>query len=441
MQYLVIGLGLSGRAACELLLREKQQVIGVDRNISQEAVASWYKNFTGSFQLFNEHDEMDLGKIEKAILSPGISLENPFVQKVLQNKIPVIGEAEFALSRIQRPCIGITGSNGKTTTTLFLAHLLTCAGLQGKAIGNVGLPFSTYLLNSQPEDICVCELSSYQLETLKTPCLDFGVILEITPDHMDRYKTFRDYAFAKFNMLRCLKPQAKAFVAYPTFQSFESEITSLHPAVNSIPFMFCFQNKNSYLQLTKNKEYCDFLPLIKEKALGAELIFLGAQLLEFFSLEKSILHEALQTFKKPEHRLEFVDVVKEIAFYNDSKATNVESVLYAVKNLEKQIYLIVGGKDKQLCFDPWIEAFKHTVEHVFAIGECAKKIQKTLEPTIKVDLCETLETALRRAFHQATPRSKILLSPGCASFDQFKDYRHRGECFKNYVTALKKEVD
>ena len=440
MRYVVIGLGVSGKAASEVLLSENHTVIGIDQNPEQQSIVIWQKGLKSPIEIFQQDEPVDLSAVDKAIVSPGVSLESHLVQKLVKLNIPVIGEAEFALSRIKNCCIGITGSNGKTTTTLFIAHLLKIAGLKAVAIGNVGTPFSEYLLHQRPDDICVCELSSYQLETLKTCCLDFGVILEITPDHMDRYPTFEAYACAKFNMLKCLKTQGRAFVSYPTYTSFAKDITSLHAAVSCIPFEFSLQNKNCYLQLTKNKEYCDFLPLIKEKALGCELLFIGASLLKAFSLDSTVLYQALASFKKPEHRLELVDVINDITFYNDSKATNVESVLYAVKNLEKQIYLIVGGKDKNLCFDPWIEAFKDTVEHVFAIGESAEKIQSSLEPAIKVELCVTLENALRCAYQKATPRSKILLSPGCASFDQFKDYRHRGECFKNYVTALKQEV-
>ncbi len=440
MHFLVIGLGLTGRAAVEVLLRDGHTVTCCDRDPQQEAITSWLKTYEGLIKVYPEDASLDLKGIDKAILSPGIAWESPFVQKVLSHTIPIIGEAEFALSRIKKPCIGITGSNGKTTMTLFIAHLLRSSGVKAVALGNVGVPFSSYLLSSQEEDVCVCELSSYQLETLRAPCLDLAIILEITPDHMDRYPSFDVYAFAKFNMLKCLKHSGKAFVSYTTFMQFEKQITSLHPAVNSIPALFSQKNKNCYLQLRKTKEYCDFLPLIIEKALGVELLFLAVEVLKTFGFGLSFLDVALQSFKKPEHRLEFVDKLNEIAFYNDSKATNVESVVYAVKNLEKQIYLIVGGKDKNLCFDPWVEAFKDAVEGVFAIGECAKKIQLALEPIIKVEICATLEKALRSAFAKATPRSKILLSPGCASFDQFKDYRHRGECFKNYVTALKQEV-
>jgi UDP-N-acetylmuramoylalanine--D-glutamate ligase len=440
MHFLVIGLGVSGRAAVEVLLRDGHTVTCCDKEPQQEEIASWLKTYESLIQVYPEDASLDLKGIDKAILSPGIAWEHLVVQQVLSHKIPIIGEAEFALSRIKKTCIGITGSNGKTTMTLFITHLLRSCGVKAVALGNVGVPFSSYLLTNQQEDVCVCELSSYQLETLRVTCLDLAIILEITPDHMDRYPSFAAYAFAKFNILKCLKPSGKAFVSSSTYIQFEKQITSLHPAVNSIPALFSLKNKNCYLQLRKTREYCDFLPLVIEKALGVELLFLAFEVLKMFGLDSSFLDVALRSFKKPEHRLEFVDKLNEIAFYNDSKATNVESVVYAVKNLEKQIYLIVGGKDKNLCFDPWVEAFKDTVEGVFAIGECANKIQLALEPTIKVELCATLENALRCAFAKATPRSKILLSPGCASFDQFKDYRHRGECFKNYVTALKQEV-
>lgn len=439
-RYLVLGLGVSGKAVTEYLLSQGSFVIGVDKQPMQDSIQLWKNQICDkNLSIYGEKD-FDLAGISCAIISPGIGLDNQVLQAIIQNNIPWVGEAEFALRRIKEPCIGITGSNGKTTMTLFITHLLKTAGIQAEALGNVGRPFSEYLLQSKPAEVCVCELSSYQLESLQAPCLDLGMILQITPDHMDRYKTFEDYAYAKFNLLKCLKPSGQAWVSHPTYERFKEKIVSLHSHVNCIPEVFCYQNKNCYLQLTKNKEYCDFLPLIKEKALGNELLFLAAAVAKVFSLTPEILHQALAEFKKPEHRCELVEVINDVAYYNDSKATNVESVMYAVNTLQEQIYIIVGGKDKNLRFDPWIKAFKDTVEHVFAIGESAETIQRVLAPHHTVELCGTLENALRRAASMAKPRSKVLLSPGCASFDQFKDYRHRGECFKNFVTALKNEV-
>jgi UDP-N-acetylmuramoylalanine--D-glutamate ligase len=206
-----------------------------------------------------------------------------------------------------------------------------------------------------------------------------------------------------------------------------------------IPKEFSKGDKDSYLQLTKNREYCDFLGLVQEKALSVEVLYLAKQVLKIFSSEDKYLGQAIATFKKPAHRLEFIRTIDGIRFVNDSKATNIESVIYAVNRIEGDILLIAGGKDKGLSFKEWMNHFGSKVVKVFAIGESAMKIKASLEAGYLVELCPNLEIATQKAFTCATAKSTVLLAPGCASFDSYRDYMHRGECFREIVMALKEK--
>lgn len=438
MKILIVGLGKSGISAANYFHTLGYEIYCYDKNLEQLSIEKWLLSSEFKPQFIDENKSLDLAIFEFILISPGIAKTQWIYKKALEENRKIITEASYALSILNQRKIAITGSNGKTTATLFIAHLLNQANLKGKAIGNVGIPFCDYLVNQDPQDVLVCELSSYQLETLEIRTFDMGVILQITPDHMDRYSSFKEYAFAKFNLIKCIKEGGLCYISSPTYDEFYQDLKSFGNLIKKIPEEFNSFNQNCYLQLTKNHEYCDFLLLLQEKALGFELLYLAKQIAASFNIGDEIVKEAISTFKKPEHRLEFVDKIQEIVFVNDSKATNVESVLYAIQMLGKNIQLIVGGRDKNLCFDPWADHFPSRVEKVFAIGECAEKIKSSLDGALEVEICKNLEDAVEKAFLYAKPKSTVLLSPGCASFDSFKDYKHRGESFKQIVTALNK---
>lgn len=439
---LVVGLGKSGIAASNYLLAKGCDITAVDSNIHREEIIHWYnerKNL--SLKVQGESESQEISSYDLVIVSPGIPQKHPLYKEAIEKEIPVFSEAELAFQIIKErdtKCIGITGSNGKTTLTLFLEHLLSCANTPAKAIGNVGLPFTQYLLEKLPysQEVLVCELSSYHLETLSAKALDIGILLDITPDHLDRYHSFEAYSKAKLNMIRCIKPEGTLFLSKKMYILFKEEVDRCEGCVIVIPEEFSNGDKNSYLQLTKNREYCDFLGLVKEKAFSLESLYLAKAVLKCLSIKDCDLAKAITTFKKPAHRLELIRTIDGVKFINDSKATNIESVIYAVKMLEGDILLIAGGKDKGLSFSEWKTHFGSQVSKIFAIGESAMKIKACLEDAYDVQICEDLERAINEAFAFATPKSNILLSPGCASFDSYRDYTYRGESFREIVTAL-----
>ena len=434
----VWGMGISGRACVNYLLSKGDRVIAIEKNWNQEELIQW-KN-QSQITCLDEKDYLDFNEIKEVVISPGISKKHPLYQKILGAKIPITSDVNMGLNALNAKKIAITGTNGKTTLTAFLTHLLNCANIKAKSVGNIGLPFTQEAMSTSLPSFYVCELSSYQLESLDCNDIDIAVILDITEDHLDRYDSFRSYVLAKLHLLKCLKKEALAIVTAKTWGRFKDDILERKNDIIIIPSEFNYENKNCYLQLTKNKEYCDFLPLVEEKAIGLELLFIGKTIADDLSIEKKVLYQALETFQKPEHRLEWVRTLDEVSFINDSKATNVESVIYAVSALKHPIVLIAGGKDKGLCYEPWIKAFKSKVIKVLTIGECREKIYDSLSNDYDVEMCQNLKQAIEKAYEMAKGKMHVLLSPGCSSFDSFKDYRHRGETFKEIVMGLKKRL-
>lgn len=444
---LVIGLGRSGSATARYLLQEGYDVVGVDAQWESEAVRRWQHTVSDARLIIQSDAEpQNMASYAFAVISPGISQKHPLYAKALECNLPIFSEAQLILKDMKQRCIGITGTNGKTTLTLFLEHLFHTAHIPARAIGNVGYPFCQYRLEHPDavEETLVCELSSYQLETLSAPMLDIGILLEITPDHLDRYPSVEAYASAKLRIARCIKSTAQGrggilFVHHAVAIQFKKELELCEGRIIVIPKLFSNPDKDSYLQLKTNREYCAFLDLVKEKVITLQILYLGKAIAAQFSIQDADLARAIATFVKPHHRLEPLAVIRGVRFINDSKATNVESVIHAVGTIEGGLLLIAGGKDKNLRFEQWKKPFANRVRKIFVIGECAAKIQKVMEDEYDVELCRDLEDATRKAFMIAKEQESVLLSPGCASFDSYKDYMHRGECFREIVIALNEE--
>lgn len=400
MRCIIFGLGISGKAAASFLLSQGHFVIGVDKKADQLDFQQEFKNCvnlpspTAVSRIILSNEDVSLDNVEQLILSPGIPLSHPLVQKALERKIEVIGEVEFAFRHIRNRCIGITGSNGKTTTTLQIAHVLNCAGIPARAVGNVGVSLSTVLGNVDPNVVLVVELSSFQLETLKTRCLDFAVILNITENHLDRYPSMKEYAAAKLSIRHCLKDHGVLFVSNQVISQYHLETFCL---VDNAPFAICQQ----------------------------------------FGITEETFREALLTFKKPLHRIEWVAEIDGVVFYNDSKSSNVESVMYAVRKLSGPLIVIVGGTDKGSSYFPWVDCFKGVVKHVIAYGMARDKIEKEIGPFFPFTKVGPFAEAVEIAFTIAREKDTVLLSPGCSSYDQFPNFERRGEAFKELVGKRK----
>lgn len=397
----VIGAGISGRAAAQFLLARGKKVTVVDRNPQQ---LTFFES-SDRLHIALEEEFTDWQDVDEVILSSGIRPCHPLAQGKT-----VIGEAELALRTCGQRCVGITGTNGKTTVTLLVVHVLNCVGIPARALGNIGSPLTEYFLKPKSEEVLVVELSSYQLETLHARVFDGGVILNITPDHLDRYDSFEAYAAAKCRLERCLKPGA------PLFIHAEGEAVFGH-LLQEKKMISCveqgFKNRHDH----------------ENNSAAWELV-------KLFGVTWEQFLAGVESFQKPPHRIEFVGKWRGVSYFNDSKGTNLDAVIRAVESMEGRVLLIAGGVDKGASYEAWMAPFAKKVKKIFTLGEAAAKMEKELTSHFEMAPCASLEEAVRRASSEASEGESVLLSPGCASFDMFRDYVHRGEEFKRCVIKL-----
>lgn len=431
---LVFGLGVSGRKAAKLLIEKKWQVTAVDSRLEQLKTDFEVSALCQKGLVLLDEKKIDFAKYSLGILSPGIPFSHPFVCAAKEKGLEFIGEIELAfrfLASLANPMLGITGTNGKTTVTLLVEHILKHSGRKARALGNVGVPLIEAVEDLVPDEICVIELSSYQLEALKSKRLDAGVILNITPDHLDRYGTMENYAKAKSLIFDAVKKEGKRFIDQRSHSEFS------HLNLNMEVFGYdrscalraegsaLFYHGKSMLELPDDLKW--------KKSHDLENFMAAFSLCHSVGIEPEEFLKGYQTFKKPEHRMEFVTEIQGIKFINDSKGTNLDAVIRAVESLQGPIHLIAGGVHKGAPYGAWKPAFEGKVKTVFAIGEAAGMIQEDLKGAVEVVLCDSLEDAVHSAFKIAAFGEIILLSPGCSSFDMFKDYEHRGREFKRLV--------
>lgn len=439
---LVLGLGISGRAAARLLLRNGAHVWGVDRNAdlllqNEQIAALREEGLTTSC----EGQKIDIDSFDFAVVSPGIPQSNPVYAEVQKLGLEVLGEVELACRFVTQKFLGITGTNGKTTVTLLVAHVLNQAGICARAVGNVGVPLAAEVeafFPTKTHDIMVAELSSFQLDTLQSRVIDVGVVLNITPDHLDRYDGMTAYAASKMHIQDCLKPggvlymEEAAYMKYgyllrakPRLYGFNSNCDiycdGVHVIVNGqVEYILPVDYRNKFSHDVEN--------LMAAYALCREMGVLPEQ-----------FARAYATFSKPAHRIEFVRTINEVSYYDDSKGTNVDAVIRAVASLKGPVILIAGGLDKGSSYAPWIDTFRGKVKGICTIGQAAPKMKQELEEAFPLEIFATLDDAVKAASHAAVPGDNVLLSPGCSSYDMFRDYAHRGDEFKRIVSTLMDE--
>lgn len=414
----VFGLGKSGISSCTFLLKEGYQVFACDDKKSELP--------TGVHFLTKEH----LHEMDFLVISPGVPLTHPFVMSAT---IEVFCDIELAFRYRVKPICGITGSNGKTTTTLLTSHFLTASNIPNKTVGNIGNPL---LDQVESDEHLVCELSSFQLETTVTPVLDAACILNITPNHLDRHITLDAYANAKENIGRCIKKEGQFWVQEEVSRTFTLKRNHFRFGFSSSSDLY---SDGKYVVRFGKKEAT--LPEILQDIQSHDVEnFLAAfALARSYGADPNMIAESYESFKKPKHRIEFVREHNQIRYFDDSKATSIEAVISAVKSLKKfpgKIILIAGGVHKGHPYHAWKEAFESKVRALVLIGQAASQIEQDLDRKFPIYHAETLDDAVRIATNQAFAGDTVLLSPGCASFDMFKSFEDRGERFQELVKSL-----
>jgi UDP-N-acetylmuramoylalanine--D-glutamate ligase len=426
MKTLIVGLGKSGLAAYELLEREGGEVVGVDDNPNVMAKSGKRVNANPRLEEFDQ-----------VVISPGVSPTHRLYKEALRFGKKIIGEAELAFSRLHQPAIAITGTNGKTTVTLLIEHVLKACGKLACALGNVGTPISSYLKELQPHEIVVAELSSFQLETLNQVVFDAGVVLNITPDHLDRYDSMRQYAKAKCQLQKLIKPKGTLWVHQAVADEYGD---LLEPGFRTYGPNSKSEFWTDRQVIREGDKVLAELPMHYQDAGSheSENVLAAYLLCQTFGIEGLSFTKAVASFKKPAHRIEFIDSIGGVDYINDSKGTNIDATMKAVEMMTGPVILIAGGVDKGATYQPWISCFKGKVKHMIVIGEAASKIEEELGSEFPMTKVATLDEAVHLAKAQAIAGDKVLLSPGCSSYDMFRDYVHRGEEFRRIVKGEKR---
>ncbi len=442
---LVVGMGESGAAAAVFLNGRGAVVTVTDRAELPDAADRMPELEARGIRFeLGEHRAETFNEADVIVVSPGVPHRMPFLQQAAQKGIPVMGELELAFRYITRPIIAVTGTNGKTTTTTLLGHLLREAGFRVVVGGNIGTPLVGCIDTAEKADVLVVEVSSFQLDTIDTFRPGISVILNVTPDHLDRYDDMSAYALSKG---RILKNQLATDIAVLNGSDLEIRRISSDAAarkwfINAEPgeeggvfhgerFMLqTGRHENSWLDLS-----CLALPgrHNRENAAAAGLAALA------FGADAARIQTALSTFRGLPHRIAHAGTIGGIRFYDDSKATNIDAVEKALEAFEQPVVLIMGGRNKGYRFTSLAGAVKDHVKALIVMGESAPDILADLGEVVPVEQRTDMTDAVSRARALADPGDVVLLSPGCASFDMFKNYAHRGDTFCNAVTAITKK--
>ena len=376
------------------------------------------------------------------VVSPGIALSNPILQSAIERKIPAWSEIEVASWFCRSPIIAVTGSNGKSTTTALLGEIFIAAGIPCVVAGNIGQPFSDFVDKTVPEGVAVLEVSSFQLEMTETFHPKIAIFLNLTPDHLDRHGSMEEYGRLK---ARIFENQSAS--DYLIFNGRDSKVVDLTQPARSQRVAFGSEDitseygfvKNNHFTVRWDTEYEMILP-VNEMALRGEhnienalAAILAARIM---SVGKAAIGKALRTFHGLPHRMEVVRKMEGIEWVNDSKATNIDSVRYALGAFSNPVILIAGGRDKDSDFRALRTHVKEKVRSVVLLGEAAEKIEKAFQGICPLIRVNSLKEAICKARDIAESGDVVLLSPGCASFDMFKNFEDRGDQFKRLVERL-----
>ncbi len=446
---LVVGLGKSGVAAA-LFLRSRGARVTVSDARPSDALAKEIPALldAGVMVETGGHGVLTFRRQDLVVLSPGVPLNTPEVQQVQRFGVPILGELELAAQSLQGEIIAITGSNGKTTTTSLLGHIFSRAGRPTQVGGNIGLPVVDLVATGTAETANILEVSSFQLETIHTFHPRIALILNITPDHLDRHGDFEHYAAAKARITE--NQTADDFLVLNA----EDKPTQMVAAKTKAQ-IYWFSNTRRikqgafthadgvYFIPSEGAVPESILPLASIQLRGAhnvENVLAAVTAARLAGIPASTVREAVETFHAVDHRLQFIATIRGVDYFNDSKATNVDATAKALEAFPGNIRLILGGKDKGSDYTTLLPLLTTRAKAVYTIGSAAGKIEDQLVESLSypVTHAETLANAVALAAREAQPGDTVLLAPACASFDQFTSYEHRGRTFAELVRALPK---
>jgi UDP-N-acetylmuramoylalanine--D-glutamate ligase len=444
---LVVGLGKSGVASA-LFMKERGARVTVSDTKSGDELRNEIPVLLdhGITVETGGHGDRTFRGQDLIVVSPGVPVDAPPLVQARSLGESVIGEIELAAQFLPGPIVAITGSNGKTTTTTLTGEIMTAGGFPALVGGNIGTPAISLADRAKPDTVIVLEISSFQLETVRAFRPKVAVVLNVTPDHLDRHRTFEIYTDAKarifenqqpddFAALNADDPTCVAMAGRTRAQVFWfSRLKEVQQGAWIKDGNIVFRDKKGQRELLQVSD----IPLKGAHNLENVLAAACAGILMGCAPEK--IRQAVHDFKAVEHRLEFVATIGGVDYYNDSKATNVDATIKALESFPANIHLILGGKDKGSDYTVLNDLLRQRVKRVYTIGAAAAKIEVQIVSAKnggpEVVHAETLENAIRKAHASAMAGDVVLLAPACASFDQFKSYEHRGKAFKEIVHSL-----
>jgi UDP-N-acetylmuramoylalanine--D-glutamate ligase len=423
----VVGMARSGVAAVELLREKGAAVRAVDQQpVSIEGIP------------VEEQSDAAFADADLIVLSPGVPADLPELSAPRESGVKIIGDLELASWFLQGEIVGITGANGKTTTTALTGHILKESGIAAQVGGNIGTPPASMVNTSRTDQLNVLELSSFQLETTESFRAHIGAALNVTPDHLDRHYTIENYAEAKARLFVNQREGDFAVLNY------DDAITRGY-ANRTKGTAVWFSSTNSLsagAYLDGSRILLDAEPLMDAREVplrgthNLENTMAAAAISKLAGATHAQIRAAVMTFPGVEHRLEFVRERNGVAWYNDSKATNVDAALKAIAAFPGGLWIILGGKEKNSDYTPLATPLKEKAHAALLIGAAAEKIRAQLSGEVRMIACRTLDAAVQEARSRAAGGDTVLLAPACASFDQFENYEHRGREFKRLVGEL-----
>jgi UDP-N-acetylmuramoylalanine--D-glutamate ligase len=442
----VAGLGRSGVAAARLLAREGAVVTGTDlRTASELGPAASILEGAGVGLALGGHDPALFAGADLVVVSPGVRTDQEAFDGARAAGVRIIGELELASGFVRGRMAAITGTNGKSTTTALAGHLAAAGGGRVFTGGNLGVPLCEAALAGAEMDYLIVEVSSFQLDTIESFRPDVAVLLNIRPDHLDRYPSFADYAASKARIFLNQRREEAAVVneddpeAVWASSSAHSKVHGFSRKRRPVSGAFIEPDRSGGFRITwasqSGEEEYRFSSPNLPGAHNAENAAAAIASVRLLGVPYDVVDGALRTFKGLEHRIELVATQDGISWYNDSKATNVDSVEVALASFRGGIVWIAGGRHKGAPYSPLRHLVSGRVKAVLLIGESAETIASDLAGAAEFIPCGTMENAVREAARIASPGDTVLLSPACSSFDQFRNYEERGRTFKALVAA------
>lgn len=439
--HVIVGLGASGLSCVRYLSSLGVPIAVTDTRRDPPALPTLQQEYPTVPLQLGQLDEELLSKASKIILSPGIALHQPAIAKQVKHGTPVIGDIELFAQVVRKPVIAITGTNAKSTVTTLVGKMAEAAGYEAAVGGNLGIPVLDLLVNQPDADLFVLELSSFQLETTHSLKSQVATVLNVSPDHMDRYQTLQAYQQAKHRIYQDCRlavcnrddPLTAPLINIRDKLMFTTKVPQLKE------FGLREKNKEMFLayedtHLLPTHELAVAGKHYQTNALAALAIGYG------FGLSFADMLSVLRKFQGLPHRCQFIREREQVKWFNDSKGTNVGATQAAIEGLgsdmDGKLIIIAGGVGKNADFTPLVPSITKYARHVILIGEAANVLAETLAHCVPISFAKTMDEAVETAAAVAKPQDSVLLSPACASFDMFKNFEHRGDVFMELVKKL-----